>query len=131
MSSSLIMYFIKVGHGICDLGITAISYNYARHSFIEFTHPVGLDGTVWASKPPKDLPPINNITLIFDPMSWILVLISIILVTCSLAVILIVTLRDIESSVRMADVFFIYKQLVVYSSALTSASSSCPVYFFQ
>ena len=97
------MHYIKVGHGFCDLGITAISYNYARHSFIEFTHPVGLDGTVWASKPPKNLPPIKNIPLIFDPMSWILILISIILVTFSLVVIVMVTVRKIES----ADVFFI------------------------
>ena len=67
--------------------MTCISYNAERASFIDYTMPVDDDGAVWVSMPPKTLPPIKNITLIFDSYSWTCIFVSIILVTAAFLII--------------------------------------------
>ena len=66
----------KVGYSICDVGISIISYTMERGSFIDYSHPVGVDALKWVSKPPEKLPPATNIIRIFDPTSWLLIFIS-------------------------------------------------------
>ena len=63
-------------NAISDVGITVISYTEERGSFIDYSHPVGLDGMKWTSKPPQKLPPATNIIRIFDGTTWLLVLVS-------------------------------------------------------
>lgn len=99
--------FDEVGHGDWDLGVTAISYTHERGSFIDFTFQVGLDGTVWVSRPPQPLPPIRNISLIFDIPSWIAIIVSVIVVTVTLIIIINFNNAGLSSSVRVADVVFI------------------------
>ena len=99
--------FDEVGHGDWDLGVTAISYNHERGSFIDFTFQVGLDGTVWVSRPPQPLPPIRNISLIFDIPSWILIIVSVLVVTVTLIIIVNFNNAGLSSSVRLTDVAFI------------------------
>ena len=96
-----------MGHGDYDLGVTAISYNHERASFIDFTFQVGLDGTVWVSRPPQPLPPIRNISMIFDIPSWIFIIVSVILVTTTLIIIVSFNNTGLGTSVRIADVLFI------------------------
>ena len=78
---------LKVGYGECDLGVTCISYRSDRASFVDYTMPIGEDGVIWVSMPPQKLPPITNITWIFDSVSWIFMLISIFMVIISILII--------------------------------------------
>ena len=66
----------KVGYSVCDVGITIISYTMERGSFIDYSHPVGVEGMRWVSKPPEKLPPATNIIRIFDETTWLLIFIS-------------------------------------------------------
>ena len=66
----------KVGYSISDVGIAIISYTVERGSFIDYSHPVGVDGQKWVSKPPEKLPPATNIIRIFDKTTWLLIFIS-------------------------------------------------------
>ena len=97
-----------MGHGDFDLGVTAISYNHERASFIDYTFQVGLDGTVWVSRPPQPLPPIRNISMIFDIPSWILIIVSVIFVTITLIIIVNFNNTGLRTStsVKKTDVMF-------------------------
>ena len=66
----------RVGYSLSDVGICIISYTLERGSFIDYSHPVGLDGAKWMSKPPQKLPPATNIIRIFDGVTWLLVFVS-------------------------------------------------------
>ena len=103
----------QVGHEDCDLGVTAISYNYKRGSFIDYTFQVGLDGTIWVSQPPQLLPPIRNISLIFDTPSWLFIIGSVILVTLTLVIIARLNLTGVGSG----DVVFVcVRKIDLYSN---------------
>ena len=78
---------IQVGYGICDLGVTIISYKIDRARFIDYTFPVGEDGINWISLPPKNLPSFTNIIWLFDAVSWSCIFISLVLVTTTLFII--------------------------------------------
>ena len=67
----------RVGYSMSDVGICIISYTWERGTFIDYSHPVGLDGAKWMSKPPQKLPPATNIIRIFDGITWLLVSISV------------------------------------------------------
>ena len=66
----------KVGYSISDVGISIISYTVERGSFIDYSHPVGVDAMKWMSKPPEKLPPATNIIRIFDKTTWLLIFVS-------------------------------------------------------
>ena len=59
-----------VGYFKCDVGISSIGYTQERGSFIDYSHPVGVDAMKWMSKPPQKLPPASNIIRIFDKTGW-------------------------------------------------------------
>ena len=126
-----------MGHGDYDLGVTAISYNHERASFIDFTFQVGLDGTVWVSRPPQPLPPIRNISMIFDIPSWILIVVSVLLVTTTLIIIVSFNNTGLITSVRIADVLFIclrdsfiyFRFVSVYTFYRMLNSESFPKWF--
>ena len=50
------MSILKVGDGKSDVGIGAMSFNFERQTFVDYTFPTGIDGMVWVSKPPQQLP---------------------------------------------------------------------------
>ena len=80
--------FHKVGHEDFDLGVNSISYKVERARFVDYTLPVGPDGAVFVSKPPQRLSAITNIIGIFDTVSWICILLSLVLVTMALFIII-------------------------------------------
>ena len=55
-----------------------------RASFIDYSHPVGVDAMKWMSKPPQKLPPATNIVRIFDSITWLLIFISMLAVSFTL-----------------------------------------------
>ena len=100
------MSIFKVGDGKSDVGIGAMSYNFERQTFVDYTFPTGIDGMVWVSKPPQQLPPIKNISLIFDISSWGCILLSIILVTIVLIVIIRIGSTYGGQDVKASKLFF-------------------------
>ena len=73
--------------------MSAISLKADRATIIEYTMSVGDDGMVWVSLPPQKLPPITNITWIFDFKSWICIMISIVMVIIAFTIITRVSLN--------------------------------------
>lgn len=70
----------KVGYSECDVGISVISYTQERGSFVDYSHPVKDDGSKWISKPPQKHPPSTNIIHIFDKRTWLMILISMVII---------------------------------------------------
>ena len=98
--------FCKVGQGDCDLGVGSISLKADRATIIEYTMPVGDDGMVWVSLPPQKLPPITNITWIFDSKSWICIMVSIVLVIISFIIILRVSFKGTKHYISVDEISY-------------------------
>ena len=98
--------FCQVGQGDCDLGVAAISLKADRATIIEYTMSVGDDGMVWVSLPPQKLPPITNITWIFDFKSWICIMISIVMVIIAFIIITRVSLNGSKHYISGAEISY-------------------------
>ena len=75
------------------MGISILSYTEERVAFIDYSHAVGEDGMRWVSKPPQKLPPATNLTRIFVVTSWLMILVSILIVSIVLVLISNVSLK--------------------------------------
>ena len=91
----------KVGYSMCDVGISIISITRERGSFIDYTHPVGVDSMIWMSKPPQKLPPATNIIRIFDRVTWLLTFIS---MAATSFMLLVVSFAGLSYGVGTADI---------------------------
>ena len=83
----------KVGYGSSDVGISILSYTEERVAFIDYSHQVGEDGMRWVSKPPQKLPPSANLTRVFDNQSWLMILISMLVMSMVLIVVSNISLK--------------------------------------
>ena len=72
------------------------------------TYPLmkGLDGMIWVTRPPRSLPPISNILLIFDSNSWAMTLIFFISVTLVMIIITRVGVIYGGKNIHIMDIIF-------------------------
>ena len=84
----------------------SISLKADRATIIEYTMPVGEDGMVWVSLPPQKLPPITNITWIFDSRSWICIMVSIFIVLISFIIIIRVAFKGTKHYISVDEISY-------------------------
>ena len=68
------------------MGIGALGYAVERNDYLDYTHPVGDISMQWISKTPGRVAPVYNIVRIFDLTTWILILITLLMVSTLLLV---------------------------------------------
>ena len=66
---------------LLNLGITTIAYTTERASFVEYTTPLYERVTKWVSKAPGKKSSATNLLQIFDKTSWLLTLVSMMIVS--------------------------------------------------
>ena len=65
---------------------TGFALSHAKSIIVDFTHPIQYGPSYWISRAPREVFPFTNLFRIFDNISWLLILFSLLCVSLFLIV---------------------------------------------